>query len=1089
MAPGLRVDEDDAAYDWKADEEAWERAFRSQVRKRFLLSKHPGPGGSPLHSTGTTQQVHNPNAEFSAEGLETITDFWKAFQEMFPEARVEGSESAGVQIIDDEHKVTFYLPRWDREIYGPIAEALHMFRANESLFHVFAETTKNHPNANRMIFSFDAIERGIKKKVVGRFTPSLWMIQVTPYKWTVVGKELVNDYDTPRSPEAIYKTMAHEVGHAVSYAAGGSGYGRGKAYDQRGLDELRPVLDGLRQSVLFADTLSLGLRKRWRYPAVSMFKGGTSNGASELFAEAFAILMTDKRGVQKLKSLPKALRRNVWGFPSEEDLPDDVLIEWIRDALPSMKVEKREDAEVDEPDLQGDLPPVDWPWPEGAPVEEVLQVWNQLSKHPGPDGSEVHSTGTGQKVHDPHGGGQEVVPPEPGTTPIPEGYVRLYHYTQEKGVVDQIAREGIRLDRSRGETYGEPNLVWLSARMPKRDVKEFVEVALPMKWVREHALVGTPGDESPDEWMARGSDVGLGVDVPASSIISVYKPWHDAYRYIMNDEHMRSDMTKPESEFLDNYGDLLDDPRYGPALRLARKRLLGEVSKHPGPGGSEIHSTGTTQQVHDPNSGGGGGQAEPEHHKKIPWKIHGRFRKWWNKTPMVAQVRERTDKGLKEVTERMKRDPRWAEAEAQLDRLTSEKEVVDFWKKHWAERIEKYRPILMEDWGVDIDDLPTIDGWNNDFGDFLIFEEEGVDASEVISWSNDDLLSEGDDDFIPIETAAREKLGFLTTEERHMPGEPWDILIPIAQDEADKRLVRVFNETTGEEETRYINSLVRDTPWNRREMDRIFFITDPADRGMLREEFRELVRNNLYEAKDYDGTGGVSIMSVIRDYSDFGIVDVLYGDSYEAQQRREEDDTLIVNDTYNGSGTHIIGKDNFVWGMRNLWANTAMDEHKWAVALQKAVREEFNLESDPVVNLHPDVEADAEHLMNEYGTMLRVYARAVYDETQDFLRKNSDKLVLGQFLPLWRGMKDVNLLLGNDWTETYVETNPISSWSADSEIARDFAGRYGDGVIMRDMIPAEHVWGMSQLGFGSYREQEVIVLGGEERLVEAKVRQ
>ena len=72
--------------------------------------------------------------------------------------------------------------------------------------------------------------------------------------------------------------------------------------------------------------------------------------------------------------------------------------------------------------------------------------------------------------------GKSSVPAPPGSTPIPAGYVRLFHYTTADPAV--IRKEGIRIDKAKGESYMEPNAVWASARMPDPHTHNIAEFAV-----------------------------------------------------------------------------------------------------------------------------------------------------------------------------------------------------------------------------------------------------------------------------------------------------------------------------------------------------------------------------------------------------------------------------------------------------------------------------------------------------------------------------------------------------------------------------------------------------------------------------------
>src|SRR5438270_650259 len=83
------------------------------------------------------------------------------------------------------------------------------------------------------------------------------------------------------------------------------------------------------------------------------------------------------------------------------------------------------------------------------------------------------------------------VPPAPGTTPIPDDHVRLYHYTgNQKGgqgeanekMAENLRRGGIDINKSRTTTYGEPHVVWASTKPPggHKVVSEFKLLYFPI---------------------------------------------------------------------------------------------------------------------------------------------------------------------------------------------------------------------------------------------------------------------------------------------------------------------------------------------------------------------------------------------------------------------------------------------------------------------------------------------------------------------------------------------------------------------------------------------------------------------------------
>jgi hypothetical protein len=136
------------------------------------------------------------------------------------------------------------------------------------------------------------------------------------------------------------------------------------------------------------------------------------------------------------------------------------------------------------------------------------------------------------------------IPSPPGTAPIPEGHVRLFHYTHPDNV-ESIARHGLRLDSAKGESYGEPNLVWASAGVPRDD-------AFHMKpHVEFHAHpseldIGRGWE--PSELEGRGAHVTFRGSVDPSRIVGIHEPWHQAVHHLESSSSSREYWTTGEAK-------------------------------------------------------------------------------------------------------------------------------------------------------------------------------------------------------------------------------------------------------------------------------------------------------------------------------------------------------------------------------------------------------------------------------------------------------------------------------------------------------------------------------------------------------------
>lgn len=134
----------------------------------------------------------------------------------------------------------------------------------------------------------------------------------------------------------------------------------------------------------------------------------------------------------------------------------------------------------------------------------------------------------------------DVVPAAPGTTPIPDDHVRLYHYTQRREgqthehAATSLQQGGIDINRSRTTTYGEPHVVWASTSKPDRG-KVFAEFSVHKDDPRWG--IGRPKAPGDVDWLHRsGADVTLTDSIKPHEILAVHVPWHDTYRYLHEHE-------------------------------------------------------------------------------------------------------------------------------------------------------------------------------------------------------------------------------------------------------------------------------------------------------------------------------------------------------------------------------------------------------------------------------------------------------------------------------------------------------------------------------------------------------------------------
>ena len=128
------------------------------------------------------------------------------------------------------------------------------------------------------------------------------------------------------------------------------------------------------------------------------------------------------------------------------------------------------------------------------------------------------------------------VPKEPGTVPIPPNHLRLYHYTYTDPEI--IKREGLLQSKSRGSTYGEPNVVWASMEQPSR-YKLYAEFSMAIDDQRFSGIGLKPNVSMGAEWYkGRSDNFAIFGDVKPSEIIAMHEPWHHTYRYMIEDKNL-----------------------------------------------------------------------------------------------------------------------------------------------------------------------------------------------------------------------------------------------------------------------------------------------------------------------------------------------------------------------------------------------------------------------------------------------------------------------------------------------------------------------------------------------------------------------
>ena len=161
------------------------------------------------------------------------------------------------------------------------------------------------------------------------------------------------------------------------------------------------------------------------------------------------------------------------------------------------------------------------------------------------------------------------IPAAPGTVKLPPNYVRLYHYTKAMSDSDQskfeaaqkLRTNGIQIGMAKGNSYGEPNVVWASSQMPGQHM---VFAEFGMKMDDDRWLQGKPDPKmSAAQYEKMHWDCYFQGSILSREIIAVHEPWHQKYRYMLANDLI-------EKAKAGEYDMLLQNNEYGPAVYKAK---------------------------------------------------------------------------------------------------------------------------------------------------------------------------------------------------------------------------------------------------------------------------------------------------------------------------------------------------------------------------------------------------------------------------------------------------------------------------------------------------------------------------------------
>jgi GNAT superfamily N-acetyltransferase len=134
---------------------------------------------------------------------------------------------------------------------------------------------------------------------------------------------------------------------------------------------------------------------------------------------------------------------------------------------------------------------------------------------------------------------QAVLPKAPSEVPIPQGTIRLFHYTRSMDSARSVLKEGLREALARGDDgLGDPasSGIWASSQYPG-DGKPVFEF-----WVRPEQISrraqSWPNGADVKQWVEDQEPHSLimAEDIPAAQIVALHLPWHHTARYLIEND-------------------------------------------------------------------------------------------------------------------------------------------------------------------------------------------------------------------------------------------------------------------------------------------------------------------------------------------------------------------------------------------------------------------------------------------------------------------------------------------------------------------------------------------------------------------------
>lgn len=189
---------------------------------------------------------------------------------------------------------------------------------------------------------------------------------------------------------------------------------------------------------------------------------------------------------------------------------------------------------------------------------------------------------------------------------------------------------------------------------------------------------------------------------------------------------------------------------------------------------------------------------------------------------------------------------------------------------------------------------------------------------------------------------------------------------------------------------------------------------------------------------------------------------------------------LLFNGTPDYPGDGRLAYDVMDRALKGIFAVTGTDHDEAMVQVQRAAAQEFGLPSGRIESfVGKDLWDPQSGTPDADRLVMQGMLRAQYNETQKMFAREGIKEI-----QLARGFRaDRDIPLG----QHDIDTNPVSSWSADYASAKTFGNgnvttstvRGAHGYVVHATVPVSRILSTAETGFGWSGGWEVVVLGGD----------